>query len=107
MSETEQKANLERDLTDDQRIKDLVCGSEDFAGRLYAALCNIRWFHDRSGEEWTCTWRYAGGVVAHLVARGEDYLSYYCGGNEGIVAPDIAAELKRLGWSWKEYEQED
>jgi len=97
--------NLERDLLDCQFIKDKIRSEDGYAERFYNALCNTRWYHDTDihgnrikDDGWTCSWRYAGGMVATLRACGEDYLSYYITGNEGFVDLDIIEDLKQLGW---------
>lgn len=62
-----------------------------YAKALYAALCN-----NIFEKQWSCSWRYAGGIVARL--RGEDYLDYYCSGSEGEVTEEIREDLRLLGW---------
>ena len=37
-----------------------------------------------------------GGLVASMRYRGEDYLHFYCSGNEGIVREDIEKDLAGL-----------
>ena len=100
--------NLERDLIDCQPIKDKVRKDDRYATRLYDALCNTKWYHDSDvhggrtkGDAWSCSWRYAGDLVAKLRVSHEDYLDYYCSGNEGLIAPDIAKDLKQIGWREK------
>lgn len=97
ISEEETEANgLEQALYADNEIKALV-QNEEFATGLYAAMCNVDW--QKEGETtWSCSWRYAGGIVAKLRGRGEYYLDFYCSGNEGKVASDVQAVLARLGW---------
>ena len=97
--------DLERDLLDCQFIKDKIRSDDGYAERFYNALCNTKWYHDTDihgngvkDDAWTCSWRYAGGMVTTLRACGEDYLSYYITGNEGLVDPDIIEDLKQLGW---------
>ena len=97
--------DLERDLLNCQFIKDKIRSEDGYAERFYDALCNTKWYHDSvihgTGTEddaWSCSWRYAGSLVATLRACGEDYLNYYCSGSEGSVAPDIVIDLKQLGW---------
>lgn len=69
-----------------------------YAASLYAALCNTEWV-SVSGDRWSCTWRYAGRLVADLRGLGEDYMSFYCGGSEGRVSMVIAEDLAALGWT--------
>jgi len=107
--------NLERDLA---QLGDKVL-DDDYALELYSALCNTEWrYGDRPGENWGCSWRMAGGIVADLrndQRRGdneeydgayEHYLDWYCSGREGKVSDRIAADLRGLGWvedrSWLE-----
>jgi len=106
---------------------------DEYAAKLYSALCNMRWrpitIRHRLKDVWTyilyifktlyfylkdwadidskpvytrycysCTWRYAGGLVAELREKGESYLDFYCGGKEGYVDTEIEEDLKRLGW---------
>jgi hypothetical protein len=77
------KPNLEHDLkTSDQirtKARDLV-----YVQHLYAALCNNQ-FQRRdfwpvlSDQKWSCSWRYAGGIAADLLGKG-DYIDWYCSG---------------------------
>jgi len=97
--------NFERDLIDCQPIKEKVRNDNGYAKRLYDALCNTRWYHDshihgigNEDDGWSCSWRYAGGLVATLRACGEDYSDYYCSGNEGCIADDIYNDLIKIGW---------
>ena len=62
---------------------------DNYAQALYASLCNIRWIHRKSGEVYSCTWRYAGGLVAELREKEEGYLHFYCSGNEGKIREDV------------------
>ena len=97
--------NFERDLIDCQPIKEKVRNDDGYAKRLYDALCNTRWDHashihgvGNEDDGWSCSWRYAGGLVATLRACGEDYLDYYGSGNEGCIADDIYDDLMKIGW---------
>jgi hypothetical protein len=95
---------FERELLNNPDIMNLVM-DETFAKNLYAALCNKIWVKD--GEEFSASWRYAGGVVAHLrnVSGGlnEEYLDFYLSGHEGEVFPDVSDALCKLGWTSKDY----
>lgn len=76
-----------------------------FAQECYAALCNMRW---RACKDlnlvYSCSWRYAGGLIASLRGKGEDYLHWYCSGigdggvPEGEVTPRVREALNELGW---------
>lgn len=57
---------LERDLAGSPRVRALL-QSDVLAQLFYGALCNTRWRHGASDYESPCSWRSAGGVVAHLV----------------------------------------
>lgn len=90
---------FERDLLNDADIMNLVM-NETFANNLYASLCNVIW--KKGDEEFAASWRYAGGVVAHLrnakANLSEDYLDFYMSGSEGKVFPEVKEVLERLGW---------
>jgi hypothetical protein len=88
--------DLEADLMASPQIAVLVKDIR-FATDLYRAMCNTDWY--RNGVHWATTWRAAGGIVADLRELNEDYLDFYCSGDEGIVADDVAVELRALGWS--------
>lgn len=77
--------------------------SEHFCELLYAALCNVVW--SKEGQDWSCSWRYAGGLVASLrnafCSEGVDketYLDWYCAGREGYIDAKIKGLLEILGW---------
>lgn len=91
---------LDRDLSLSPRVRALV-RSDLLTKLIYAALCNTVWRHRATGQEWRCSWRSAGGVVAHLRGEG-DYLDWYCAGGEGSVDEQVLAELQALGWELAE-----
>lgn len=109
-------ANLEAEMSKDA---DVISHLEDrdIAVEYYSALCNMRWrkintlneaekIIDRlKGEEsdiWSCSWRYAGGVIAHIRNANyntkEDYMDFYCSGNEGTVSNLVEDSFYRMGW---------
>jgi hypothetical protein len=127
------KHNMEYDLRTCDWIIEKVRAREEYAQNLYAAMCN-RDFQKKDvwpilkNQTWSCSWRYAGGIVAHLRGEG-DYIDWYCSGirgagltdkdradmsaeliarcewmdqhfvGEGHVTDEIQADLRQLGWS--------
>jgi hypothetical protein len=124
-----QENNLEYDL----RTSDLIyekCKNHIYAQNLYAALCNNNFIKNDiwpllQEKKWSCSWRYAGGIVADIQEKG-DYVDWYCSGiqlnldevdlqklsveqqiryneqqkyvNEGIITEEIKNDLLNLGW---------
>lgn len=105
------KADLEYDLFKNDWILK-KCQNNIYAQNLYAALCNNRFF--KNDEEWTCSWRHSGGIVADLRNQDEDYLDWYCSGigakrikgyvEEGEITTEISNDLLNMGWHYKPYE---
>jgi len=95
---------MKRDL---YKIKHML-NDEDLAIDLYRALCNMRWQSIKDPKNiYSCSWRFAGGLVADLRDQGENYMDFYCSGNEGFVSNKIAKILKDLGWQPLPWEDED
>ena len=124
-----QKNNLEYDLRSTKWICDKAKASESYAQNLYAAMCNNSFLKLAvvpilKNDRWSCSWRYAGGIVADMVEQG-DYIDYYCSGirggmdlneekyteeqkarlaivdkfvSESTVTEEIEHDLKQLGW---------
>jgi hypothetical protein len=119
--------NLERDLKDAQWLVDKVRSSDAYAQNLYAALCNnafqkLEVVPILKDQAWSCTWRYAGGIVAGIRCEG-DYIDWYCSGirgdpeeidysaaaeqgfdlaryvSESVVTDEIRQDLQQLGWA--------
>ena len=105
------KPNLELDLMKSDEIANKCIHSEVYSQNLYAAMCNNRFFY--GDEEWTCSWRMSGGIVADLRDKGEDYMTFYCSGigshngyvAESVVTEEISLDLMKLGWTIIPYEQ--
>lgn len=76
---------------------------DGYAKALYASLCNVIWVNRYTNEEYSCTWRYSGRIVAEIRGKGEDYMHFYCSGNEGTIRQDIYDDFKKLGWKPKSY----
>jgi len=121
--------NLEYDLLTTDWILDKVRSNEAYAQNLYAAMCNNGFIKldvipILKQEEWSCSWRYAGGIIADMRKEG-DYIDWYCSGirggyddnedlteqqkarleitkhyvGEGRMTDEIRNDLQRLGWA--------
>jgi hypothetical protein len=120
-------------LTTDWILKK-VRANESYAQNIYAALCNngfikLEVIPILKQEEWSCSWRYAGGIVADMRQEG-DYIDWYCSGirnhqppleeewnswdsqqqinwtnivskyvPEGKITQEVKDDLHKLGWS--------
>lgn len=87
-----QKNNLEYDLRSTAWILEKARNSEAYAQNLYAALCNNDFvkndvFPILKEERWSCSWRYAGGIIADMREQG-DYIDWYCSGIRDNSPPD-------------------
>ena len=115
--------NMEYDLLTTDWILEKVRASESYAQNLYAAMCNNGFIKNEmwpilAEQEWSCTWRYAGGIIADMRQQG-DYINWYCSGirggplggtedetawdqkgyvGEGMVTEEIHQDLFKLGW---------
>lgn len=121
-SEVWRKNNLEYDLRSTEWICNKAKASETYAQNLYAAMCNQDWQKNEvwpllKGETYSCSWRYAGGIVADMIEKG-DYIDWYCSGirggdfpdaidipyeqkkfvPEGTVTDEVREDLFKLGW---------
>ena len=117
-TDTFKKNNMEYDLRSTQWICEKVRNSDNYAQNLYAAMCNRDFMRNDvvpilKEETWSCTWRYAGGIVADMRLKG-DYIDWYCSGirgdsddenlysikyvAEGVVTDEIREDLLKLGW---------
>jgi len=118
---TDDHYDLEKDLKNSDWIVAKARASDSYAQNIYAALCNILWQRINvmpilREEWWSCSWRYAGGIVADILGEG-GYLDWYCSGimsegeyttgyvSEGEVTEEIQADFRRLGWHWKEWSE--
>jgi hypothetical protein len=121
--------NLETDLKNTTWICDKVRASDTYAQNLYAALSNMTWQRLEvmpilKDERWSCSWRYAGGIIARIRQAG-DYIDWYCSGigseeegfglglrtgegfvAEGQVTEEIETDLRQLGWTPVEHRNE-
>ncbi len=111
--------NMEYDLLTTDWILEKVRTRDDYAQNVYAAMCNngfikLEVIPVLKGEEWHCSWRYAGGIIADMQQKG-DYIDWYCSGirggmsydeelrddlvPEGFITDEIRNDLQRLGWA--------
>jgi hypothetical protein len=67
-----------------------------FAQKIYANLCNLVWYDYVNDEVITFSWRSSGGFVAGIRQLGENYMDFYCSGDEG----EIDDEIEKLFESW-------
>jgi hypothetical protein len=94
--------DLEQELLESEIIVANCKNSVSYCKALYSALCNTEWQKCETwpvlkDEKWSCSWRYAGGIIARIIEDG-DYLDWYCSGNEGLVIDYIEEDLKSIGW---------
>lgn len=114
-----QKNNMEYDLRTTDWILKKVRESDAYAQNLYAAMCNNEFIKNDiwpilTEEKWSCSWRYAGGIIADMQQTG-DYIDWYCSGigsglgngdknqtkryvPESVVTDEIRQDLLQLGW---------
>jgi hypothetical protein len=132
--------NMEYDLLTTDWILEKVRESDIYAQNLYAAMCNRDFIkHDvmpiLKNQRWSCSWRYAGGIVADMQQQG-DYIDWYCSGikqlspteeefqnmsleeqvrakeldawvPESVVTDEIRKDLFRLGWVVQDDEMDE
>jgi hypothetical protein len=129
---TWQENNMEYDMRTCNWMLEKVRTSDAYAQNLYAAMCNNDFqkndFMPRlAGKTWSCSWRYAGGIIADMRQEG-DYIDWYCSGirdtfheddvklfneeqlarleitkkyvAESVITDEIAADLKKLSWQY-------
>jgi hypothetical protein len=113
--------NLEYDLRTTEWILEKARNNKTYAQNLYAAMCNNEFVKNDvwpilSDKRWSCSWRYAGGIIADMLEKG-DYIDWYCSGirgghdmgggpppssdgfaGEGEVTEEISQDLLKLGW---------
>lgn len=132
--------NMEYDLLTTDWILEKVRESDVYAQNLYASMCNRDFIKHAvmpilKNQRWSCSWRYAGGIIADMRQQG-DYIDWYCSGirndplteeefqklsleqqarakeydafvGEGVVTDEIREDLFRLGWVVQDDEMDD
>lgn len=109
------KSSLEHDLFSSKELVAKIRAVDGlYAQNLYAAMCNHIFIKD-DGSEWSCSWRYAGGMVARIRCEG-DYMDWYCSGiyaektgwvGEQTVTDEIRADILSIGWTITDYPIEE
>jgi hypothetical protein len=110
--------DLEEEIKSAEWLVKKIQTQPHYAQNLYAAFCNIEWqpleiFPILRDEVWSCSWRYAGGMIAEIRGEG-NYMDYYCSGiwggdwgegavdpqsvSEGHITDEVREDLARLGW---------
>ena len=92
-----QTNNMEYDLRATNWIVAKARASEGYAQNLYAALCNNDFqkndvWPQLKNQTWSCSWRYAGGIIADMLGQG-DYMDWFCSGITGEVDADTYAKM--------------
>jgi hypothetical protein len=94
-----------------------LLSDREIAVEFYQALCNVDWEKVFVGTEedrvfdklrgadyriWHCSWRYAGGLIADIrnwkYNLNEDYMDFYCSGNESEITDRVRHCFERIGW---------
>lgn len=113
--------DLERDLYEEMRKDEIVVAylkDIEVARDFYRALCNVYWYPQvepipedeqiikalkgESPTYWSCSWRTAGGYIAEIrnahYNTTENYMDYYCSGDEGTITGLVEECFDRMGW---------
>jgi hypothetical protein len=113
----EATGRLDLDICQCWWLTEKVRADDVYAQNLYAAMCNQEWQYQDvwtllQDKRWSCSWRYAGEVVADIRGEG-DYMDWYCTGmgawnldgnleqgyvGEGVVTSEIKWDLGQIGW---------
>lgn len=86
---------FEQDLYD--LFHDRMVEDEEFCKDIWAALANVSWHNVKTGDNYSCSFRHAGSLIAHIIDKG-CYLDWYCCTRDGVVTEEIEEKLKTRGW---------
>lgn len=120
--------DVETDLKNNLEVCQKIASSDVYAQHVYAALCNQQFFPKGAPQNddtvWSCTWRYAGGLIAEIrnahyhepqhTGIEEDYIHWYCSGmgmlegavSEGVVTDEMRQMFNNMGWDIVAYPSE-
>lgn len=81
----------------------------NFAQKLYDCLCNTIWYNKINKDIYSCSFRTAGGIVADLRNKGEDYSDFFCNSfsGEGAYHKEIYEPLNQSGYQAIQYKKFD
>jgi hypothetical protein len=117
-----EERDLAEEMSNDRIVIDYL--SDSFiATTFYSALCNVEWYTKKpqlpddelivsklKGEKepyWSCSWRSAGGYISEIRNKyyntRENYMDFYCAGNEGEVSDLVKECFDRMGWIPRNY----
>jgi len=116
------KYSLHREMLKDSTVISYL-GDETIARTFYSALCNMQWakIKDMPQDELivnvlkgthldvcSYSWRSAGAIIAEIRSAhynvDEDYMDFYCLGNEGHVTDLVKECFRRMGWKAVAYD---
>jgi hypothetical protein len=138
-NEESKQYSMEYDLLTTPWILEKVRANDSYAQNLYASMCNngfikLEVIPILKEKEWSCSWRYAGGIVADMRQEG-DYIDWYCSGiggqnaeydgeetdeqwqkrtgyvPEGKITEELRKDLQELGWfpakdgDWEKFDE--
>lgn len=90
--------DFEKDLAD--LFGEKMKSSDEFCSEIWSALANTLWKHESfkvSEEEYGCSFRYAGGLIAEII-------DWYCSGPYATVSNEIDLAMKAIGWTHREWD---
>lgn len=91
--------NMEYDLLSTNWILEKVRDDDAYAQNLYAAMCNNEFIKldvipILTEKKWSCSWRYAGGIIADMQQEG-DYIDWYCSGIREVLQDNDRPEMQK------------
>lgn len=103
--------SLEHDIRNSPLICKKIIDSVEYSTDLYSALCNnvfqkMELMPMLVDNTWSCSWRYAGSIIASIRDEG-NYLDWYCSGKEGNITEEILNDITHLKWKVIEGEYDE